>query len=113
MASRAVLILEPARAALTGLAVRLGLSEEIEEAGNRVHRLAAGDVSTSCARPGSRRSAWRRTLMYYPHEPFGWFRWFDPPPCFGMFRAGVLGDQPRPGPLGEQARARSEPRTGA
>jgi 2-polyprenyl-3-methyl-5-hydroxy-6-metoxy-1,4-benzoquinol methylase len=86
VANRAVLILEPARAALTGLAVHLGLAEEIEEAGNRVHRLAARDVSDRLREAGFTQVAWRRTLMYYPHEPFAWFRWFDPPPCFGIFR---------------------------
>jgi hypothetical protein len=86
-----VLILEPARAALTRLAVRLGLAEEIEEAGNRVERLRAPDVAASLRQAGFARVAWRRTLMYYPHEPFRWFRWLDPPLCFGLFRATFWG----------------------
>jgi len=30
-------------------------------------------------------------LMYYPHEPFAWFRWFEWPPLFQLFRAGFWG----------------------
>jgi ubiquinone/menaquinone biosynthesis C-methylase UbiE len=91
VARQGVLILEPARAALTRLGVRLGLAGEVEEAGNRVQRLVAGHVAASLRQAGFARVAWRRTLMYYPHEPFGWFRWFDAAPCFGLFRAGFWG----------------------
>jgi ubiquinone/menaquinone biosynthesis C-methylase UbiE len=91
VARRGVLILEPARAALTRLAVHLGLAKEVEEAGNRVGRLAGRDVAASLRAAGFRRVAWRRTLMYYPHEPFPWFRWFDAGPCFGLFRAAFWG----------------------
>lgn len=91
VARHGVLILEPARAALTRLAVRVGLAEEVEEAGNRVGRLVARDVAASLRAAGFARVAWRRTLMYYPHEPFPWLRWFDPLPCFGLFRAAFWG----------------------
>jgi 2-polyprenyl-3-methyl-5-hydroxy-6-metoxy-1,4-benzoquinol methylase len=91
VAREGVLILEPARASLTRLAVRLGLAEEVEEAGNHVQRLVASDVAESLRAAGFRQVTWRRTLMYYPHKPFGWFRWFDPAPCFGLFRAGFWG----------------------
>src|SRR5438105_10281686 len=40
VARHGVLILEPARAALTQLAVRLGIAHEVEEAGNHVYRFA-------------------------------------------------------------------------
>jgi SAM-dependent methyltransferase len=88
VARQGVLILEPARSALTRLAVHLGVAVEVEEAGNRVRRLVARDVAASLRAAGFPRVTWRRTLMYYPHEPFKWFRWFDPLPCFGLFRAG-------------------------
>src|SRR5262245_46487597 len=39
VARQGVLILEPARTSLTRLAVRFGLAEEVEEAGNHVQRL--------------------------------------------------------------------------
>jgi hypothetical protein len=91
VAREGVLILEPARAGLTRLAMRLGLAEEVEEAGNHVHRLVPRTVAADLHAAGFRHVAWQRTLMYYPHEPFRWFRWLDPAPCFGLFRAGFWG----------------------
>jgi hypothetical protein len=86
-----VLILEPARAALTGLAVRLGLAEEVEEAGNHVRRLGGAEVAGWLREAGFPRAAWRRTLMYYPHAPWRWMRWLDPSPVFGLFVVGFRG----------------------
>jgi SAM-dependent methyltransferase len=91
VARQGVLILEPARAALTRLAVWAGLAEEVEEAGNYVYRLDPGEVVTCLQQQGFSRAAWRRTLMYYPHEPFAWFRWFDRAPLFWLFRTGFWG----------------------
>jgi SAM-dependent methyltransferase len=91
VARHAVLILEPARAALTRLAVRLGLAEEVEEAGNHVHRLAAAELAGWLEAAGFPRATWQRTLMYYPHEPWRWMRWLDPLPAFGLFVAGFRG----------------------
>ncbi len=91
VARQGVLILEPAQAALTRLAIRLGLAEEVEEAGNQVRRLVPRDVAAELRAAGFSRVVWRRTLMYYPHEPYRWFRWFDPPLSFGLFHAGFWG----------------------
>jgi SAM-dependent methyltransferase len=86
VAQKGVLILEPAQAVLTQLAVRLGIAEEVEEAGNYVRRLVPQEVEHCLRQAGFERVAWRRTLMYYPHEPFPWFRWFDRAPLFWLFR---------------------------
>ena len=91
VARQGVLILEPAQAALTRLAVHFGLADDVEEAGNHVRRLDARDVAARLHQAGFSRVIWRRTLMYYPHEPFPWFRWFDARPCFGLFRAAFWG----------------------
>jgi SAM-dependent methyltransferase len=91
VAREGVLILEPARAAVTRLAVWLGLAEEVEEAGNHVHRLDAGEVAVCLRAAGFPDVSWRRTLMYYPHEPFRWFRWFDSAPSFALARASFRG----------------------
>ena len=91
VARHGVLILEPARAALTRVAVRLGLAEDVEEAGNRVRRLRAADVAASLQEAGFPRVVWRRTLMYYPHQPSGWLRWFESAPRFALFRAAFWG----------------------
>jgi len=84
---QAVLILDPARAALTRLAVRLGVAVEVEEAGNEVKRVVPREVAATLGKEGYHDVRWQRTLMYYPHRPFGWFRWFDSAPAFAAFRA--------------------------
>lgn len=86
-----VLILDPAEAALTGLAVRLGLAVDIEDAGNEVKRLLPQKVGAILRERGFSRVTWRRTLMYYPHEPFCWFSWFDNPTLFALFRILFIG----------------------
>ena len=87
VAREAVLILDPARAALTRVAIRLGIAAEMEEAGNEVKRLVPGEVATAVREQGYGNVRWRRTLMYYPHQPSGWFRWFERTPAFAAFRA--------------------------
>jgi len=70
VARRGILILDPARAALTKVAVWLGIAVEVAEAGNQGY----GNVP------------WNRTLMYYPHQPGRLFRWFDQPAAFLSYR---------------------------
>lgn len=91
VAREGVLILEPAQAAVTRLAVHLGVADDVEEAGNRVRRVNARDVAVRLHRSGFSRVVWRRTLMYYPHTPLPWFRWFDTGPWFALFRVGFWG----------------------
>jgi len=87
VARSGVLILDPAQAALTKLAVKLGIAVDVEEAGNPVKRLAPKAVAAILRREGFERIAVRRTLMYYPHEPYRWFASFDNPVLFQLFRA--------------------------
>jgi SAM-dependent methyltransferase len=88
VARRGVLVMEPAKAAVTKLAVQLGVAGEVEEAGNAVVRLVPHEVAACLRAVGFTRVRWQRSLMYYPHEPSGWFRWFDRTPAFLGFRAG-------------------------
>ena len=87
VARRGVLILEPARAVLTRLAVHLGIAREVEEAGNSVYRFAPREIASGLRRSGFEPVVWRRMLMYYQHQPFTWFRWFDRTALFLLFRA--------------------------
>jgi len=87
VARHGVLILDPARAALTKLAIWLGVAVEVEEAGNQVKRLVPQEVAATLRMDGYGDVFWRRTLMYYPHQPFGWFRWFDNSLLFAIFRS--------------------------
>jgi len=69
VAQTAVSITEPARAAVTALAVRLGLALEREEAGNPVARLDLDEVTTALRGHGFRVVEAHRYGMYYRHHP--------------------------------------------
>lgn len=93
-AREAVLIMDPAKAALTRVAVKLGIAEDIEEAGNQVKRLEPAVVAEILRDCGFGDIGWRRTLMYYPHRPGRWFQLLGKPPLFlasrGLFEATNL-----------------------
>lgn len=88
VAAQVLIVMEPANAMLTAWAVRLGLSVNVEEAGNEVKRLSPGKVASLLKTQGFARVRWRRALMYYPHVPLNWFSWFDNRLAFTAFRAG-------------------------
>ena len=83
VARRAVCVTEPAKAALTHLAVRLGLALEREEAGNRVERLTLDDVCSTLAAEGFRVTG-ERYAMYYCHEPGRAVRLLSHQPLFRL-----------------------------
>jgi ubiquinone/menaquinone biosynthesis C-methylase UbiE len=87
VADKGVLIMDPAHAVLTRLAVKLGIAEEVEDAGNEVKRLKPRKVARILREYGFDDVRWQRTLMYYPHEPGRVFRWFDNTAAFAIFRA--------------------------
>jgi SAM-dependent methyltransferase len=91
VAREAVLIMDPAEAALTRLAVRAGVAEDVEKAGNQVRRLNPERVATVLRGSGFGEIHYRRRLMYYPHRPWEWLRWFDHPISFAAFRAVYAG----------------------
>jgi SAM-dependent methyltransferase len=65
----AVSITEPAKAAITAVAVRFGLALEREEAGNRVARLSIDDIVRNLKAEGFRILHAGRYGMFYRHEP--------------------------------------------
>ena len=69
VAGRAVSITEPADAAVTAIAIKLGLARAVEEAGNPVVRLDASSVRTLLEDEGFAIVASRRYVMYYRHVP--------------------------------------------
>jgi ubiquinone/menaquinone biosynthesis C-methylase UbiE/uncharacterized protein YbaR (Trm112 family) len=71
VARRAVSISEPANAFATNAAVRLGLADKQEEAGNPVQRLGLQEITSELATRGFRPIAPQRYAMYYRHWP-GW-----------------------------------------
>jgi SAM-dependent methyltransferase len=66
---RAVSITEPADAAVTSVAVRLGLALAREDAGNDVNRLSSDEVTEVLRASGFRILETSRYAMYYRHRP--------------------------------------------
>jgi len=69
VARHAVSVNEPARAAATHIAIHVRLSEETEEAGNRVERVDPAAIVTALERNGFSVVRCERYAMVYRHEP--------------------------------------------
>jgi ubiquinone/menaquinone biosynthesis C-methylase UbiE/uncharacterized protein YbaR (Trm112 family) len=69
VARRAVSITEPAAAAVTSAAVRIGAAEAVEEAGNRVRRLTLAEIESELSARDFRALRPHRYAMYYRHWP--------------------------------------------
>ena len=91
VARRAVSVNEPAAAAATRLAVRLGLAQDVEEAGNRVERLAPDAVAGVLRAAGFDVVRADRYAMYYRHEPGKAARLLSRPPALALAKAGFRG----------------------
>jgi SAM-dependent methyltransferase len=87
VANQAVSISEPADAALTQVAVRLGLASNEEEAGNQVRRLRPGQVLNELEAVGFSARC-ERYLMYYGHEPGPAAHLLSRPLLYPAFKAG-------------------------
>jgi ubiquinone/menaquinone biosynthesis C-methylase UbiE len=79
VARRAVCVSEPARAGVTRLGVRLGVSSEHEDSGNRVARLTLAEIADTLAVRGFRPVVAERYAMYYRHEAGTAMRLFSTP----------------------------------
>jgi SAM-dependent methyltransferase len=91
VARRAVLIMDPAKAALTRAAVKVGIAEDVEDAGNEVKRLQPRAVAGILRECGLNNVRWQRLLMYYPHVPGSMFRRFDNRAAFVVARGLFAG----------------------
>jgi hypothetical protein len=74
VAARAISVNEPARAAVTIAAVRLGIALKREEAGNIVGRMKPNEMEAVLTSEGFRIVCAERYAMYYRHQPGGVFR---------------------------------------
>lgn len=88
VAKRAVSVNEPADALGTQLAVRLGISSNHEDAGNRVARLRPEEVCRELQLAGFEPHA-RRYLMYYTHQPGRVMRYASGPGIYHLYRWAV------------------------
>lgn len=85
----AVSVSEPADAALTRLAVRMGLAAEREEAGNRVARLTIRQIGDVLREQGLVVTHAERYAMLYRHEAGFPVRFFSRPAVFPVAVAAV------------------------
>jgi SAM-dependent methyltransferase len=102
VAGFAVSVNEPARAAVTALAIRLGLALEREPAGNRVARLRPQEVTAELGRRGFRIVHAERYGMYYPHTPGRLFRALSSRSVFPIVCAGTRSVSRLAGGLGNK-----------
>ena len=91
VARQAVSVTEPARAAVTGAAVLLGLAHAREEAGNEVARLSAGQVAGTLRSCGFEPTHIERYGMFYRHEPGLPSRVLSRPGLFALARGAFQG----------------------
>jgi demethylmenaquinone methyltransferase/2-methoxy-6-polyprenyl-1,4-benzoquinol methylase len=90
VARRAASVTEPARAAITALAVRFGLALELEPAGNPVARLELGEVTAALREHGFRIVEAHRYGMYYRHHPGPLSHLLSRPRLFPLARSALL-----------------------
>lgn len=89
VARRAVSINEPARAVITEWAVRIGVAQEVEEAGNRVARMDPQEVASELRALGFDILRAERYAMFYRHEPGLPSAALSMPPVFTLARAAL------------------------
>jgi SAM-dependent methyltransferase len=85
-----VLVTEPSRAAVTAIAVRLGIALEEEDAGNRVERVSTEQIAACLAEHGLDVVGVDRYAMYYRHEPGRWMRFFSRRRSFPLARRAIV-----------------------
>jgi SAM-dependent methyltransferase len=88
VARRAVSISEPADAFATSSAVRLGLADKQEEAGNPVRRVSLYEVTSALTARGFRPVRPHRYAMYYRHWPGTAMRILSSPVLLPLAKAG-------------------------
>lgn len=102
-----VLITEPSLAKVTALAVRLGIAEEVEDAGNRVERVASARITDHLAAEGFIVCGAGRYAMYYQHDPGRWMRFFSRRRAFPIARRGLTTLNFVFGPIGNKIAIRA------
>lgn len=107
VARQCVLITEPSRALVTEAAVRLGIALKEEDAGNRVERVSAEQITACLAEHGLEVVGVDRYAMYYQHEP-GWgMRLFSRGRSFRLARAAIASFNAAAGTVGNKLSVRA------
>lgn len=108
VARRCVLVTEPSRAAVTTIAVRLGVALELEDAGNRVERVSAEQIGGHLALHGFQLIGACRYAMYYQHEPGRWMRFFSRRRSFPVARLMITAFNAALASMGNKLSVRAE-----
>ena len=85
VARHELVVMEPSRAALTRLAVAVGLAADVEPAGNVVRRLSASRCRARLQASGWRHVRSARDFVYYQRWTFGIYRLANRAPVFPAF----------------------------
>jgi hypothetical protein len=93
---------EPANAAVTALAVRLGLARHREDSGNVVARLRLRSVEASLEQAGFSVLGSERHFMYYKHTPGPLIRFASRWPMFTIARGFLRLADAIVGPVGNK-----------
>lgn len=112
----AISITEPARAAATAVAVRLGVALNAEEAGNRVERFRLDDVIAVLHDEDFEVTVARRYALYHKHEPGRVISALSRGPALAAVKLAVLGFNAVAGRTGNKLTiqaVRHGPRAGA
>jgi ubiquinone/menaquinone biosynthesis C-methylase UbiE/uncharacterized protein YbaR (Trm112 family) len=107
VAGRAVSVNEPARAAATAVAVRLGLAEVQEESGNQVARVRTDDITRTLESVGFRTLAAERYAMLYRHEAGPVYRLLSRPKLTRAGLAATRAVEELLGPFGNKLSVRA------
>lgn len=102
VAAAAVSVNEPARAAVTKLAIRIGVAGEYEDAGNRVARMSVGELRETLQARGFSIVHAERYGMFYRHEPKGAMRAFSRRRLLALAQASVLTGNALAGGIGNK-----------
>jgi len=102
VARRGVSITEPARAALTSIAVTVGLALDREEAGNRVARLDPHEVTAFLREQAFHVVRSQRYGMFYRHRPGAPSRFLSRPRLFPLTVAVLQGVNSAAGRVGNK-----------
>ncbi len=88
VAAHSISITEPARSLATEIAIRFGIAQRVEDAGNRVERLDPAPIARVLRAHGFDIIHSERYAMYYRHHPGPIFAALSAPGMFSLARLG-------------------------
>jgi SAM-dependent methyltransferase len=107
VAGLAVSINEPARAAATAIAMRVGIAHEREDAGNTVERISTHAIEDILIAAGYRMIGAERYAMYYQHVPGAWMRFLSRDRLFPIATSALRGFNRVAGAVGNKSSVRA------